>query len=56
MAITLRSRREVDLIRKAGVVVGSVLSQLEEMARPGVSTAAVPIATANRQASINGSP
>ncbi len=39
MAITLRSRREVDLIRKAGVVVGSVLSQLEEMARPGVSTA-----------------
>ena len=41
MAITLRSRREVDLIRKAGVVVGSVLSQLEEMARPGVSTGAL---------------
>ena len=41
MAITLRSRREIDLIRKAGVVVGSVLSQLEEMARPGVSTAAL---------------
>ena len=39
MAITLRSRREIDLVRKAGVVVGSVLSQLEEMARPGVSTA-----------------
>lgn len=41
MAITLRSRREIDLVRKAGVVVGSVLSQLEEMARPGVSTAAL---------------
>lgn len=39
MAITLRSRREIDLIRKAGVVVASVLSKLQEIARPGISTA-----------------
>lgn len=39
MAITLRSRREIGLIRKAGVVVAKVLSKLEEMAKTGVSTA-----------------
>lgn len=38
MAITLRSRREIDLIRKAGVVVSSVLSKLQELVKPGVST------------------
>jgi methionyl aminopeptidase len=41
MAITLRSRREIELIRQAGIVVRKVLSQLEEMAKPGVSTAAL---------------
>jgi methionyl aminopeptidase len=39
MAITLRSSREIELIRKAGVVVADVLSKLKEMARAGVSTA-----------------
>jgi len=39
MAITLRSRREIDLIRKAGVVVADVLLKLQEIAEPGVTTA-----------------
>ncbi|MHC4755149.1 MAG: type I methionyl aminopeptidase [Planctomycetota bacterium] len=38
MAITLRSQREIDLMRKAGVVVADVLLQLKEIAEPGVST------------------
>jgi methionyl aminopeptidase len=39
MAITLRSRREIELMRNAGVVVADVLLKLQEIARPGVSTA-----------------
>ena len=38
MAITLRSRREVELIRRAGAVVVDVLSKLKEIAEPGVTT------------------
>ncbi len=38
MAITLRSPREIDLMRKAGTVVAKVLSKLKEIAEPGVST------------------
>ena len=38
MAITLRSRREIELIRKAGSVVADVLSKLQELAEPGVTT------------------
>jgi methionyl aminopeptidase len=38
MAITLRSQREIDLMRKAGVVVADVLLQLKEIAEPGMST------------------
>jgi methionyl aminopeptidase len=38
MAITLRSRREIELMRKAGVVVADVLLQLQEIAEPGVTT------------------
>ena len=38
MAITLRSRREIELLRKAGVVVANVLSKLKEIAEPGVTT------------------
>ena len=38
MAITLRSRREIELIRRAGAVVAEVLSQLKEIALPGVTT------------------
>jgi len=39
MAITLRSRREIELIRKAGRVVADVLSKLKEIAEPGITTA-----------------
>jgi methionyl aminopeptidase len=39
MAITLRSRREIELIRKAGFVVAEVLSKLQEVAAPGLTTA-----------------
>ena len=38
MAITLRSRREIELICKAGAVVADVLSKLQEIAEPGVTT------------------
>jgi len=38
MAITLRSRREIELIRKAGAVVANVLSKLKDMAEPGITT------------------
>jgi methionyl aminopeptidase len=39
MAITLRSRREIELMREAGAVVADVLLKLKEMAEPGVTTA-----------------
>lgn len=38
MAITLRSRREIELMRKAGAVVANVLSKLKEISEPGVNT------------------
>jgi len=38
MAITLRSRREIELVRKAGKVVADVLLKLQEIAAPGVTT------------------
>jgi methionyl aminopeptidase len=39
MAITLRSRREIELMRRAGAVVADVLSKLKKIAEPGVTTA-----------------
>lgn len=39
MAITLRSRREIELIKKAGKVVAEVLLKLKDSAAPQVSTA-----------------
>ncbi len=39
MAITLRSRREIELIKKAGAVVADVLLKLKESAAAGISTA-----------------
>ena len=39
MAITLRSHREIELMRKAGAVVASVLLKLKEIAEPGITTA-----------------
>jgi methionyl aminopeptidase len=38
MAISLRSRREIELLRRAGGVVAKVLSKLHEIIEPGVST------------------
>jgi methionyl aminopeptidase len=38
MAITLRSSREIEAIRKAGAVVADVLSKLQEIIKPGIST------------------
>ena len=38
MAITLRSLREVELMRRAGAVVADVLSKLKEIAESGVTT------------------
>jgi len=38
MAITLRSRREIELMREAGRVVARVLSKLQEIAEPGITT------------------
>ena len=39
MAITLRSEREIELLRRAGAVVADVLSKLQEVATPGITTA-----------------
>jgi methionyl aminopeptidase len=38
MAITLRSRREIDLMSRAGAVVADVLLKLQEVAEPGITT------------------
>ena len=38
MAIILKSPREIELMRKAGVVVADVLSKLKEIAKPSVTT------------------
>ncbi len=39
MAITLKTPREIELMRKAGAVVANVLSKLQEVSRPGITTA-----------------
>lgn len=39
MAITLRSRREIELLKKAGKVVADVLLKLKNSAKPQISTA-----------------
>jgi len=38
MAIKLRSKREIEMLRRAGAVVADVLSKLQEQVRPGIST------------------
>jgi methionyl aminopeptidase len=38
MAIKLRTRREIELIRNAGSIVADVLSKLQEISKPGVTT------------------
>jgi methionyl aminopeptidase len=39
MAITIRSQREIDLMRKAGALVAEVLSKLKKITEPGMTTA-----------------
>jgi methionyl aminopeptidase len=56
MAITLRSRREIELLRNAGAVVADVLSKLKEMARPGISTAQLDDAAAQMTARAGAQP
>ena len=41
MAIKLKSKREIELMRRAGAVVRRVLERLGEMTAPGVTTAAL---------------
>jgi len=38
MAITLRSRREINLMRRAGAVVADVLLKLQRVSEPGITT------------------
>jgi methionyl aminopeptidase len=38
MAITLRSKREIEMLRRAGAVVADVLLKLQEQVKPGIST------------------
>ncbi len=38
MAIKLRTRREIELMRHAGSVVADVLSKLQEFSKPGITT------------------
>ena len=38
MAITLRSSREIAMLRRSGAVVAEVLSKVQDFARPGTST------------------
>jgi methionyl aminopeptidase len=56
MAITLRSSREIELMRKAGVVVAEVLSKLKEIAAAGVSTAELDKAAAEMTAKAQAQP
>ena len=56
MAITLRSRREIELMRGAGAVVADVLSKLKEIARPGISTAELDAVAAEMTARANAQP
>jgi methionyl aminopeptidase len=56
MAITLRSRREIELLRNAGKVVADVLLKLKEMARPGISTAQLDYAAAQLTAGAKAQP
>ena len=39
MAITLKSSREIEIMRRAGAIVAEVLTAMREQVRPGVTTA-----------------
>ena len=38
MSVTIKSQREIELMRHAGKLLGQTLKQLEEAVRPGMST------------------
>ena len=38
MAVSVKSKREIELMREAGRILGTVLNDLEKEAKPGVST------------------
>jgi len=54
--IILKSRREIELIRRAGRVVYRVLRRMEELAAPGVTTAALNAAAEEMIANEGGTP
>src|SRR3989304_9446114 len=54
--IILKSRREIELIRRAGRVVYRVLRRMEELAGPGVTTAALNAAAEEMIAKEGGTP
>jgi methionyl aminopeptidase len=56
MAITLRSQREIELMRDAGVVVADVLLKLQSIARPGISTAYLDSVAAEMTSQANAQP
>ena len=56
MAITLRSRREIELMRRAGVVVADVLSQLEQICEPGMTTGKLDRVAAKISADVGAEP
>ena len=38
MAVSVKSQREIELMREAGRILGTVLNELEKEVKPGVST------------------
>ena len=38
MAVSVKSKREIELMREAGRILGTVLNDLEKEVKPGVST------------------
>jgi methionyl aminopeptidase len=56
MAITLRSSREIEMLRRAGVVVAEVLSKVQDFARSGTSTGRLDELALEISASTGGKP
>ena len=38
MSVTVKSQREIELMREAGKILGTVLNELEKECKPGVTT------------------
>jgi methionyl aminopeptidase len=56
MPITLKSTREIELMRVAGRIAATVLSELQGAARPGVTTAALDALACRRVRELGGRP